>query len=108
MSVANRVEAQPSPLLAVKGLMKHFPVGQTLLSKGALVRAVDGIDFAVMPGETLGIVGESGCGKSTAARLVMHLMEPTSGEIRFDCRLRSSGGRCRWCSRTATPRSIPA
>ena len=87
MSVANRVEAQPSPLLAVKGLMKHFPVGQTLLSKGALVRAVDGIDFAVMPGETLGIVGDSGCGKSTAARLVMHLMEPTSGEIRFDGRL---------------------
>ena len=72
------------PLLAVKGLVKHFPVGQSFLSKGALVRAVDGVDFAVMPGETLGVVGESGCGKSTAARLVMHLMQPTAGELLFE------------------------
>jgi len=71
------------PLLAVRNLVKHFPVGQTFLGGGALVRAVDGIDFAVMPGETLGIVGESGCGKSTAARLVMHLMQPTSGDLLF-------------------------
>lgn len=81
----DRVDAgQSGPLLTVKGLVKHFPVGQTLLGRGALVRAVDGIDFSVMPGETLGIVGESGCGKSTAARLVMQLLPPTAGEILFD------------------------
>jgi len=76
-----------TPLLSVKDLIKHFPVGQTMFSAGATVRAVDGIDFVVMPGETLGVVGESGCGKSTAARLVMHLMQPTSGELMFDGKL---------------------
>ena len=72
------------PLLKVRGLVKHFPVGRTLFGKGVVVRAVDGIDFDVMQGETLGIVGESGCGKSTAARLVMQLMGVTAGEILFD------------------------
>jgi peptide/nickel transport system ATP-binding protein len=75
-----------TPLLAVKGLVKHFPVGNPLLGGGAIVRAVDGIDLEVNPGETLGIVGESGCGKSTAARLVMQLMPVTGGEILFDGR----------------------
>ena len=73
----------PAPLLQVRGLVKHFLVGRGLFGKGAVVRAVDGIDFDVMPGETLGIVGESGCGKSTAARLVMQLMGVTAGEILF-------------------------
>jgi peptide/nickel transport system ATP-binding protein len=68
------------PLLLVKGLVKHFP----LKGKGGTVRAVDGVDFTVMPGETLGVVGESGCGKSTTARLLMHLITPTAGEVIFD------------------------
>ncbi|MGE0701894.1 MAG: ABC transporter ATP-binding protein [Hyphomicrobiaceae bacterium] len=76
--------ATAPPLLTVRGLAKHFPVGRTLLGGGALVRAVDGVDFDVMPGETLGVVGESGCGKSTVARLAMHLMEPTAGQLLFD------------------------
>jgi len=70
------------PLLLVKGLVKHFP----LKGAGGTVRAVDGVDFTVIPGETLGVVGESGCGKSTTARLLMHLIAPTSGEVIFDGR----------------------
>ncbi|MEG2046205.1 MAG: ABC transporter ATP-binding protein [Comamonas sp.] len=69
------------PLLTVRGLTKHFP-----LKNGATVRAVDGVNFEVLKGETLGVVGESGCGKSTTARLLMHLMDPTQGELIFDGR----------------------
>jgi peptide/nickel transport system ATP-binding protein len=72
------------PLLQIKGLTKHFPLKKSLFSKGDVVRAVDQIDFDVMPGETLGVVGESGCGKSTTARLLMQLINPTAGEVIFD------------------------
>jgi peptide/nickel transport system ATP-binding protein len=73
------------PLLTVKGLLKHFPVKKGLFGGvTAKVRAVDGIDFEVLKGETLGVVGESGCGKSTTARLLLHLIDPTAGEIVFD------------------------
>ena len=72
------------PLLRIRGLTKHFPLKKSLFSKGDVVRAVDQIDFDVMPGETLGVVGESGCGKSTTARLLMQLIEPTAGEVMFD------------------------
>ena len=72
------------PLLQIKGLTKHFPIKRGLFSKGEVVRAVDHINFDVMPGETLGVVGESGCGKSTTARLLMQLISPTAGEVIFD------------------------
>ena len=73
------------PLLTVRGLIKHFPLkGRRIDGKAAVVRAVDGIDFDVFKGETLGVVGESGCGKSTTARLLMQLIEPGAGEIVFD------------------------
>jgi peptide/nickel transport system ATP-binding protein len=74
-----------SHLLEVVDLQKHFPLKGGLLggSRG-VVRAVDGVSFTVTAGETLGIVGESGCGKSTTARLLMQLMEPTAGSIRFE------------------------
>ncbi len=75
-----------APLLQVEGLTKHFPIRRGLLGlrpKGA-VRAVDGVSFAIARGETLGLVGESGCGKSTTGRLLVRLLDPTAGSIRFD------------------------
>jgi peptide/nickel transport system ATP-binding protein len=74
-----------TPLLSVRGLIKHFGRTAGLLSRGHnVVRAVDGIDFDVAKGETLGIVGESGCGKSTTARLIMRIIVPDAGGILFD------------------------
>ena len=72
------------PLLSIKGLTKHFPLKRSLFGKADVVRAVEQIDFDVLSGETLGVVGESGCGKSTTARLLMHLIAPTAGEVMFD------------------------
>jgi peptide/nickel transport system ATP-binding protein len=73
------------PLLTVDGLVKHFPLKKDALGRGGgVVRAVDGVSFEVRKGETLGVVGESGCGKSTTARLLMHLIQPDRGEIVFD------------------------
>jgi oligopeptide transport system ATP-binding protein len=76
------------PLLKVTDLVKHFPVEQGVLASrlGAKVKAVDGVSFQVAKGETLGLVGESGCGKSTTGRCLIRLTEPTSGSIEFEGR----------------------
>ncbi len=74
-----------APLLEVRDLNKHFPIHKGVLSRVAgQVRAVDGISFHIDRGETLGLVGESGCGKSTAGRTLLRLLEPTSGQILVD------------------------
>lgn len=73
------------PILEVTNLAKHFPLRRGLFAREQeQVYAVDGVSFAVQPGETLGIVGESGCGKSTTARMIVKLVEPTAGSIRLD------------------------
>ncbi|MFE5030429.1 ABC transporter ATP-binding protein [Streptomyces sp. NPDC056683] len=79
--------AQGETLLKVTGLQKHFPIKKGLLQRqvGA-VHAVDGLDFEVRAGETLGVVGESGCGKSTMGRLITRLLEPTGGKVEFEGR----------------------
>lgn len=75
-------------LLEVKQLVKHFPIRQGIIfsKQVGAVQAVDGVSFNVHKGETLGLVGESGCGKTTAGRCILRLVEPTSGEVRFEGR----------------------
>jgi oligopeptide/dipeptide ABC transporter ATP-binding protein len=79
---------QGEPLVRVRGLTKHFPITQGIIFQRQIgaVKAVDGVDLDIHKGETLGIVGETGCGKSTTARLIMRLIESTAGEIRFEGR----------------------
>jgi oligopeptide/dipeptide ABC transporter ATP-binding protein len=73
------------PLLSVLDLVKHFPIKRGVFGRvTGQVRAVDGVSFYVAPGETLALVGESGCGKSTTGRAILRLIEPTSGSVKFD------------------------
>src|SRR5262249_49490879 len=82
---AERAAPNRAPVIEVEGLKKHFPIRKGLLRRVAgHVYAVDGVGFSVAEGETLGLVGESGCGKSTVARTVMRLIEPTGGSIRLN------------------------
>jgi oligopeptide/dipeptide ABC transporter ATP-binding protein len=76
--------APDRPLLEVRELKKHFALKRGIFGRHQAVRAVDGISFTLGRGETIGIVGESGCGKSTAAKAIMRLIEPTSGQVLLD------------------------
>ena len=106
-------------MLQVDGLVKHFQLSRGIILRRqvGLVRAVEDVSFEIARGETLALVGESGCGKSTTGRLVLRLMDPTAGSVRFkgeeianlgkdDCA--GCAGTCRSSSRTPTPRSIRA
>ena len=86
MRIDRRDRGGPAqPLLVVRGLKKHFPGKRHLFnSRREMVQAVDGVSFSLAKGATLGVVGESGCGKSTTARLLLHLIEPDAGEIILD------------------------
>ncbi len=85
MTTPAQPQGSSEPLLKVDGLVKHFPIKKGLLQRQvAAVQAVDGLTFDVRPGETLGVVGESGCGKSTMGRLITRLLEPSSGRVEFE------------------------
>src|SRR5262245_15587490 len=79
--ISKQIEMNNQPLVEIKDLKKYFPVPHK-----QIVRAVDGVSFTINRGETLGLVGESGCGKTTVGRCILRLTEPTSGDIRFDGR----------------------
>ena len=81
----SEVPVLPNPVLQVDGLVKHFPVTKGVIRRKLLgmVRAVENVSFEIARGETLALVGESGCGKSTTGRLVLRLMDPTEGSVRF-------------------------
>jgi peptide/nickel transport system ATP-binding protein len=90
VEVTERIEPQPQterrPLVRLSGIKKYFPITQGIIFQHHVgdVHAVDGVDLEIYPGETVGLVGETGCGKSTLARVTMRLYDPTAGTIEFD------------------------
>ena len=87
LAEAPTTASEAAPLVEVRDLVKHFPIrGGILQRTSAVVQAVDGVSFDINRGETLGLVGESGCGKTTVGRMLLRLIEPTSGTIRFEGR----------------------
>ena len=93
----NSLQKDDNMLLDVHGLKKYFPITGGIMGKVvSYVKAVDDVNFFVREGETLGLVGESGCGKTTAGRTVLRLYEPTAGDIRFKSRALSSSGKPEW------------
>src|SRR4029077_19012959 len=86
LSISRQRDSMPAPLLELENLQKYFPVstGMLLRRKIGWVKAVDGVDIAIYPGETLGLIGESGCGKTTTSKLILLQETPTAGAIRFD------------------------
>ena len=75
----------PTPIVETRHLKMYFPVGRTLSGKPRrLLKAVDDVSFSIRPGETFGLVGESGCGKTTVGRSIVRLYEPTNGQVLFD------------------------
>src|SRR3990172_3675356 len=83
MAPGARIEREGRPLLVVEDLRKTFPVRDTVFARRSL-KALNAVTFTVQPGETLGLVGESGCGKSTVAKCIVRLLQPDSGRILLD------------------------
>ena len=96
MTSQGNLGASGDTLLEVRGLKKYFPIQQGLLRKTVgYVKAVDDVNLKVHAGETLGLVGESGCGKTTASRCIIRLYEPTDGEVLFQSRTLGENGQTR-------------
>src|SRR5699024_2736429 len=77
-------ESGPQPLLSVRGVSMHFPVKKGMFARArAHVRAVDEVDLDILPGQTMGLVGESGCGKTTLGRAITRAIDPTAGQLRY-------------------------